>query len=283
MSYYYFQSNSHDKLHTMNYCMLTYNDLNEIRKLQPEGWPDIVPEFEFYVRKEFCFPIKAISDNKIVGVGTLIVFNNTAWLAHIIVDKNHRNSGIGFQITEKLINDGNNKSVKSFLLIATELGLPVYKKAGFRIISEYEYFNRNKHCRDFLLSPNILPYEGSLDSGIYELDKRISGENRKSLIVDYLTNTLVYIRNGSVLGFYMPDLGEGLILASTTDAGLELMKIKYSKVNKAVLPGENHIGTNFLKQNGFTPSDTKGTRMILGQEIDWNPKQIFSRIGGNFG
>ena len=263
--------------------MLTHNDLNEIRKLQPEGWPDIVPEFEFYVRKEFCYPIKAILENKIVGVGTLIVFDNTAWLAHIIVDKNHRNSGIGFHITEKLINDGNNKSVKSFLLIATELGLPIYKKAGFRIITEYQYFNRDKHCRDFQLSLNILPYEESLNSKIYELDEKISGENRKSLIVDYLKNTLVYIQNSSLLGFYMPDLGEGLILASTTDAGLELMKIKYSKVNKAVLPGENHIGTNFLKQNGFTLSDTKGTRMILGQEIDWKPSKVFSRIGGNYG
>ena len=81
----------------------------------------------------------------------------------------------------------------------------------------------------------------------------------------------------------MPDLGEGLILASDTSAGLELMKIKYSKVDKAVLPGENHFGTNFLGENGFTLSDTKGTRMILGQEINWKPEHIYSRIGGNFG
>ena len=98
----------------MQFGGITYNDLSEILKLHPVGWPDIVPEFEFYIRKEFCYPIKAILENKVVGVGTLIVFDNTGWLAHIIVDKNHRNSGIGFQITEKLINDGNNKSVKSF-------------------------------------------------------------------------------------------------------------------------------------------------------------------------
>ena len=81
----------------------------------------------------------------------------------------------------------------------------------------------------------------------------------------------------------MPGLGEGLIYASTAEAGLELIKIKYSKVNRAVLPGENPSGTNFLRQNGFTLSDTKGTRMILGQEIDWKPEHIYSRIGGNFG
>ncbi|MCK5345090.1 MAG: GNAT family N-acetyltransferase [Candidatus Heimdallarchaeota archaeon] len=267
----------------MQFRDITYDDLGEIRNLQPEDWPDIVPEFEYYIRKIFCFPTKVMSNNKIVGVGTLIVFGNTAWLTHIIVDQDHRNSGIGFHITEKLINDGNNKSVKSFLLIATELGLPVYKKAGFRILSEYQYLNRDKPWKNFPLSPNIYPYEDVFDLRIYELDEKISGENRKSLLTDYLENTLVYIQDNSVSGFYMPGLGEGLIYASTAEAGLELMKIKYSKVDKAVLPGENHPGTNFLRQNGFTLSEAKGTRMILGQEIDWKPEHIYSRIGGNFG
>jgi GNAT superfamily N-acetyltransferase len=267
----------------MQFRDITYDDLGEIRNLQPENWPDIIPEFEYYIRKEFCYPTKVIFNNKIVGVGTIIVFGSTAWLAHIIVDKNHRNIGIGSQITEKLINDGNGRSVKSLLLIATELGLPIYKKAGFRILSEYQYLNRDKPWRNFSLNPNIQPYEEGFNLKIFELDEKISGENRKSLLRDYLDNTLVYIQDSSVSGFYMPDLGEGLIYASTAEAGLELMKIKYSKVNRAVLPGENHPGTNFLRQNGFTLLETKGTRMILGQDIDWIPEHVYSRSGGNFG
>ena len=115
------------------------------------------------------------------------------------------------------------------------------------------------------------------------MDEKISGENRKSLLIDYLENTIVYIQDNSVSGFYMPGFGEGLIYASTAEAGLELMKIKYSKVNRAVLPGENHPGNHFLRQNGFTLLNTKGTRMILGQDIDWKPEHIYSRSGGNFG
>lgn len=267
----------------MYFGEITYNDLNEIRQLQPEGWTDIVPEYEYYVRKDFCFPVKAIIEKNIVGVGTLIVFDNTAWLAHIIVNKKFRNRGIGFQITEKLINEGNSKSVQRLLLIATELGLPVYKKAGFNIVTGYQFYLRDKTWRNFPLSPNVYPYEDAFGSKIYELDEKISGENRRSLIVDYLQNTHVYVENNSIIGFYMPGLGEGLIFASTTEAGLELMKIKYSKVDKAVLPVENLIGNDFLTHNGFALSGTKGTRMILGQEIGWKPEQIYSRIGGNFG
>jgi GNAT superfamily N-acetyltransferase len=267
----------------MQFGEITLHDMNEIRKLQPEGWNDIVPEFEYYVRKEFCFPQKAILDNRIVGVGTLIVFGDTAWLAHIIVDKDHRGRGIGFQITEKLMFEGKSRSLKSLLLIATESGFPVYKKAGFRSISEYQFFLREKPWNDLQVSQKIQAADHELESEIYALDEKISGQDRRSLLKDHLHKTFVYLQDNSLLGVYIPDLGEGLIIASTEEAGSELMKMKYSKADKAVLPGENHAGINFLKQHGFALSDTRGTRMILGQELEWKPKQIFSRIGGNYG
>lgn len=262
---------------------ITSADIIKIRELQPETWPDIVPEFEFYIRENFCFPIKALQNHKIIGVGTIIVFGTTAWLAHIIVDKKHRNGGFGSQITERLIKEGRDKSVKTLLLIATELGFPVYRKLGFSTVSEYIYLWRDKPWRSYLLSPNIYPFEDKFESKIYELDERISGENRRLLLKGLLDNALVYFQNGRLEGFYLPDLGEGVIFASTTEAGLELMKIKYSKADKAVLPEQNHVGTDFLKQNGFVPANTKGTRMILGEEITWNPEQVYGRIGGNYG
>jgi len=97
-----------------------------------------------------------------------------------------------------------------------------------------------------------------------------------------LSNAEVYAENNKVIGFYLPDLKEGLIYADTDEAGLELMKLKYTKVDKAVLPSDNIAGIEFLQQNGFTET-RKGTRMILGNDLDWNPKKIFGRIGGNLG
>jgi GNAT superfamily N-acetyltransferase len=262
---------------------LTYDDLDETKKLQPEGWPDILPEFEFYVRKKFCYPIKALLDRKMVGVGTLIVFGRTGWLAHIIVDENHRKIGIGSQITCKLINIAKNHSLETLLLMATELGLPIYKKAGFRIITAYQYYHRISPRIDFYPSLNIRSYEDSLEAEIFKLDEEISGEDRRALLTDHLGNALVYVKNDKVEGCYVPDLGEGMIIANTAAAGVELMKVKYSQADKAVLPIDNATGTDFLKQHGFALSDTRGTRMILGKDIDWKPQQVFSRIGGNYG
>ena len=267
----------------LNFQQLRVHDLDELKKLQPEGWTDIIPEFEGYVQKNFCHPIKAVLDQHIVGVGTLITFGPTGWLAHIIVDKNHRNKGIGTRITEILIQDGQDKSVETLLLIATELGLPLYQKAGFRMVTAYQYFKRDTPRRDHRPSPKIIPYAAGLDAAIFKIDEETSGENRRSLLADHLGKALVYIKNNAAEGFYMPDLGEGLILARTAEAGLELMKVKYSKADKAVLPIENAVGMGFLRQHGFSLTDTKGTRMIWGKDIDWKQAQVFSRIGGNYG
>ena len=61
------------------------------------------------------------------------------------------------------------------------------------------------------------------------------------------------------------------------------MELKYSEIYNAVLPSENLVGIQFLEQNGFIKTDRKGTRMIWGKDFKWQPKKIYSRIGGNFG
>ena len=45
----------------------------------------------------------------------------------------------------------------------------------------------------------------------------------------------------------------------------------------------NQSGIDFLLMNGFVVTNKKGTRMIKGIDIEWNPQNIFSRIGGNYG
>jgi GNAT superfamily N-acetyltransferase len=97
-------------LFNMGIQTLKHNDIHALTGLTPEGWQNIVPIFDFYTKSNFCFPIKAVYDNKIVGIGTTIIHNDTAWLAHIIVHPDKRNQGIGQLITQTLIDRVKTKS-----------------------------------------------------------------------------------------------------------------------------------------------------------------------------
>jgi hypothetical protein len=258
-------------------------DLDLIRDLQPEGWGDITNDFRSYTSHEFCYPLKVTLANKLVGVGNAIVFNRTAWLSHIIVQKEHRNGGIGFEIVKKLLEDVKNKSANSVSLIATNLGEPVYLKAGFRIVSEYLSFKRDKPWIDSGISEHIKGFEDKFYVDIMRLDKQISGEAREPLLQEYLAGSYVYLNHNAVTGFYLPGLGEGPVLASGPDAGVELMRIKYPKADKAIIPAENKTAIKFLQENGFISTGIKGRRMVYGKDIRWQPEKYFSRIGGNYG
>lgn len=267
----------------MQYDKLTYSEIDKISYLQPEGWPDITDAFRFYCNFDFCNAIKITMDSEIVGIGNSILFDKTAWLAHIIVNPEYRKRGIGYKIVDSLLDDIKTRGIETSLLIATELGEPVYLKAGFRKVSDYCYFKRDSSKIHNKFTDKIQPYKDDFYNDIIQLDRYVSGENREKLIKNYLNKSFVFIQNNVLDGFYIPNLGEGPIFALSTNAGKELMRFKYSTVDKATIPSENQAGIEFIKELGFIATNTTGKRMMLGHGIEWKPEMIYSRIGGNLG
>jgi len=258
-------------------------DLKRIGYLQPQSWPDIIPEFAYYVKAPFCHPVKVQMDQYIIGLGASIVFRDTAWLAHIIVDSGHRKKGIGSRIVDHLLNQLDELSVSSCLLIATPDGASIYKKAGFKVVSEYTFLQRRGRWPEHPLSPQIQPYSPHYQSNLMSLDMQITGEDRFQLLNEFISNTWVYISDNGPEGYYLPSLGEGTIITANFQAGIELTKVRNTQSDKTVLPSDNEKGIDFLKENGFETLPTRGTRMVRGQPVHWKPENIFARMGGNFG
>lgn len=260
---------------------LTAKDLKDVFHLQPEDWPDILPSIQYYCKSDFCFPLKAIRDNQLVGMGTAIIHGHTAWLAHIIVHKEYRNSGIGRAITQALIGLIHRTPCQSMLLIATALGEPVYKKVGFETEAEYLFFE-NGVLYNGEISKRIIRFEKKYKNELLKLDGSVSGEDRSKLLQEHMVNAHMFIENNAVKGFYLPTLGEGLIIADTNDAGQELMKMRFTENKKFCIPANNQHGINFLHTHGFKEY-RKASRMILGKRLSWSGDKIYSRIGGNLG
>ena len=259
---------------------LTVEDLKEIPLLQPEGWADILPSIRDYCVLDFCFPLKATLGNTLVGIGTAIFHRSTAWLGHIIVHKDYRNFGIGSTITKSLIELVQKTPCKSIFLIATALGEPVYKKLGFDIQTHYAFFENGFIPDEEFYQ--IKPFEQKYVGPLLALDHSISGENRIELFQNHFTHARLYIENNNLDGFYLPTLGEGLIIARTADAGLALMKNRYPDHKKICLPIDNRDGIDFLLKNGFKEL-RQASRMVLGDNFSWQASKVFSRIGGNLG
>lgn len=266
----------------MQILPFTTTDLSLLSQLQPEGWHDIVPVYTFYNASPFCFPIKVTIANELVGIGTTVMHNDVAWLAHIIVHPNYRNRGLGKFITQSLIENIDTRFCKTIYLIATALGEPVYEKLGFETETEYVFYKDLATDKTFIPSPNIIPYTKAHYEHIQRLDQQASGENRFFHFEQHLSTASVYTINNHVEGYYIPDFHEGLIVATSSEAGTAFMQKRLTTKEHAAFPIDNSAAISYMSMQGFEPFKT-AKRMRLGEIRDVDYSKIFNRIAGSIG
>jgi N-acetylglutamate synthase-like GNAT family acetyltransferase len=257
-------------------------DMGSLLNLQPEGWQDITPAFQFYTTSAFCFPLKVIIENKIIGIGAAIIHNDVAWLGQIIVHPDFRNRGIGKKISVALVDISKAHHCKTIYLIATDLGAPVYESIGFKKETQYLFFKEIKLRYKFSTSPFIERLEEKHKEQVIAMDKKTSGENRIRHLEQYFSEGYIFKEGGKVRGYFLPTFGEGLIIADNAKAGIELMKFRFKNKAHAILPIDNSAAINFLHDNNITEYRS-AKRMRLGAERAWRLKNIYNRIGGNLG
>lgn len=259
---------------------LEQSDVPLVFELQPPGW-DIKSILDFYTKADFCYPVKVMIDDKIIGIGTTITHTDVAWLAHIIVHDQYRNQGIGRLITETLMEEADAERCETIYLLATEMGEPVYTKLGFEAETEYVSFKGTK-ITDAPADDNIVPYRGDFANQILKMDRQVSGEDRMFHLEQSLSDGHLYLQGDNVTGYYLPAFGDGLIIAGTVQAGEALMRLRLTTRDFAVFPKENEYATSLMLKNNFTLFRTQ-KRMRLGKKRDWQPANIYNRIGGNLG
>ena len=258
------------------------DDLLQLPPLQPESWDDITPSFKFYLLQKFCYPFAAKSNGHLAGVATAIVNDQSGWLAHIIVHEDFRRQGIGAKLTRQLLDLLEARKCVTKLLIATKDGEPLYRTFGFHTIAEYNFYHAKK--LNVQPDPHIEQIKKSDIKAIMELDKEKTMEDRSQMLLPFHATGWVYRKeDGEISGFYLPDCGEGVIVAKDDKTGIDLLQFKHTVLHKkAVLPATNQTGNDYLQQCGFVKFSSS-PRMVLGEDITWQPQAIFSRIGGYYG
>lgn len=261
---------------------LNQADLPSLLVLQPEGWSTLDGVFLHYIESGNCHPVKLEEEGNNVGIGATIVHNDVAWLGHIIVHPEKRNKGLGKIIVQQLITIAKANNCRTIYLLATALGAPVYEKVGFITETEYLVYKGIHLKNNTTESSFIVPFQDRFKQQILSLDRETSSENRSILLEKYLNDSMMYLEDETVTGYYLPSLGDGLIIAKTPAAGLALTKLHLRKQDCLIFPQDNINLVNFLSDNGHTAtSSTK--RMRLGDSLPLKMENIYNRIGGNLG
>jgi hypothetical protein len=267
---------------SMRFEVFEEADLMNLPELQPPGWGDLVPRFRFFIWATFCFPIKITSQGRMIGIGASICHADSAWLACIVIHPEFRNQGLGTIITQKLMNDLDPGKYQTIFLDATYLGFPVYQKLGFETELEYLHFKTEKPLVIDLAEQFITDFRPEYQSQVLALDIIASGEDRQGTLLPFLQGSKVFITGNSLEGFFISDLSDGLIVASTRRAGLALMKFRLQARNFSIFPESNEMALSLVRELNFNHYRSS-KRMRWGPPRAWEPSMLYNRISGQLG
>jgi predicted GNAT family acetyltransferase len=217
-----------------------------------------------------------------------MIHGHVSWLGTIVVAPEYRRQGIGQEITKNLIDYCRSKGCTSHLLTASEMGEPLYRRLGFEIHATYVFYKRESIVPIRHIS-NVREIQQEDFLSIKVLDREVTGEDRFQFIERFLSTGWIYTADtsidvkSSITGFYLPELGGGLIIARTADAGLALMKLRLNRgKTTAAIPATNTIARELLTSEGFREFRTS-PRMILGKPVHWQPAMLYNRPTGYCG
>ena len=261
------------------------SEIYQLQNFPPEDWNLDLPRlFTFHFAHPYFYPVAAEVDGRIVGCGIGIIHGAVAWLGTIIVLPEFRRQGIGQTITTHLIDYCRSKGCTTYLLTASEMGESIYRKLGFEINSSYVFYKRESVAPTRQTS-NVREMRQEDFPAVKKLDKEVTGEDRHQFIERFLSTGWIYTNGTSddIVGFYLQELGGGLVIARHADAGIELMKVRLNRgKTTAVIPETNTLAREFLASEGFQEY-RRSPRMILGNEVHWQPTMVYNRATGYCG
>lgn len=266
----------------------------EIRQIKPEEIPlvkdfpppdwqlDIPVVCNYYSGEPYFYFAIALVNNTVAGTGMAFMNTDTAWLGAIIVKETFRRQGIGYRITSHLVDRSRSSGCRNVLLVATDMGSSVYEKLGFKISSYYLVY-KNGRMPDNDSGNSIMKMNLNDLEEVISIDKKVSGEDRGKIIRKTLMTGYKHVSENTISGYYLPDFGHGLIIATDETAGEELLKFRYARdKSRVAIPESNKPAIRFLEENGFKEY-ARYPRMYLGDEVSWQPEMIYSRGSGYLG
>ena len=265
----------------MHFSNIDTKDIERLIPLQPKDW-NVTEEALFsLITNIITRAYKLVHNDQILGMGAITYHKTTAWLSHIVVAESFRNKGFGAEITQFLVHQAWNNGCINVQLTATEQGLKVYEKVGFKQLSEYHFYS-GIELKEEVDDSFVFPFNLQLKNAILALDLTFSKEDRTLMLGKHLQDGLYYIEDGELKGFYLPTLTEGLVLANDNKAGLTLLHIHLRTNQKVVVPTENHFIINLFDSLGHSAFMT-APRMYIGKKPEVQLSAIFNRIGGALG
>ncbi|HEX7948701.1 MAG TPA: GNAT family N-acetyltransferase [Candidatus Limnocylindrales bacterium] len=253
-----------------------------------EGWRDRRVKMRFVAGHPQCAPLIAEADGAVVGTGVATFNGPVAWIGTIWVDPDWRRRGLGRALTLATMEAGEAAGCRTFVLVATRIGQPLYEDLGFEVQTSYRIMEAPG------LPPGPTPepapparrFRPADLPAMAALDRAATGEERLHLLRAFAgpdTTLCVERADGSLGGFVVrAPWGGGATIAPDPDDAMAVLTARRlaagpEKRVRVGLLADNEVGLARLAAAGWTDV-WRAPRLIRGPMPDWNPSAIWGQF-----
>jgi GNAT superfamily N-acetyltransferase len=223
--------------------------------------PQTGGNFLGWLVREGVGPVVVVDD---VAVAAGVAFGSAGWIGGVGVVPEARRQGLGTRVTEALMSELRRLGCETMLLLASELGYPVYERIGFVPEGDYVVGHRSGEPPP---APQLAP--GDLQRAA-ALDRWATGSDRSSLLRHAVTG----IVEEDAFCLVTPWRDRPAV-ARDPEAGVRLLdELRPARVT---VPVANEAAVRWLQRSRYT-LDMRTPRMRLGPPVPWRPEAIFGAI-----
>jgi predicted N-acetyltransferase YhbS len=205
----------------------------------------------------------AEEDGEVVGTAASIGFGRTGWLGGITVAPAARGRGLGRELTSAALDAlGPRETV---LLLATDVGRPIYERLGFVAEGRYAVFKAE-------VAGAGGEFEVARDVRV--VDRRATGEDR-SVVLEACTA----VGYGGAVALRPP--WRALPIVGSADGAEVLLRGLVEPGMRLAVPEENARAVRVI--SGLGTEGPSVVRMRLGRVVEWQPGEVWGVFSLFFG
>jgi GNAT superfamily N-acetyltransferase len=222
-------------------------------------------------------------EGRVVATSVATRYASSGWIGHLFVRPELRGHGLGTRMTSVAMDVLQRAGCPTILLVATDLGRPIYERMGFQVESHYHEMRGPALPQTAELAP-YRPLLPSDRAALAALDRQVSGDDRGLILTRFQDFAWGVSKNGGLAGAAVPLPWGGAWAAlmpgtgeAQTAAFVRLLRTVGSIGPEVVLypPDENRQALELLRDNGFDELRTV-PRMVLGKPSEWQPAAVWN-------
>jgi ribosomal protein S18 acetylase RimI-like enzyme len=270
---------------------MTSADIEPAAEMIRRGdWGERQDWFEFAVRAGHCDALVATAGDEVIGTGVGTRHGRVGWVGTIYVSTEHRRQGIGQALSAAVCERLEAAGCRSLVLVATELGRPVYERLGFAEAAWYRVLEQDglDPASAGPVGPLVRPFARDDLPAAAGLDRAATGEDRRATLEAAVgvPGGFVAVAPGApdeVRGFVLrPPWHGAATIAPDIDDALRLIRARRLAAGRGrrvrigvVEP--NDAGVARLADEGWTEI-RRSLRMHRGELLAWRPDAIWGQF-----